>query len=99
MTLSPSQNPETWHAPDFDTFLVAHWEEEYFLFNPRTAHTHVFNQLGMDLLQSLADRPLALEQIQRQLFGNESAMDHELEHSLHEQLTQFVVIGLAESQA
>lgn len=93
--MNPSRAPETWHAPDFERFLVKDWEDEFFLFNPLTAHTHVLNPLGMAMLSGLAERPQDLEQIHTRLFGEDAPMDDQLASSLREQLAQFVVIGLA----
>lgn len=45
-----------WQAPDLDQFHWASWGEgESFLYNPASGQTHLLNDLGRALLDSLAD--------------------------------------------
>jgi PqqD family protein of HPr-rel-A system len=43
-----------WWCPGFHAFSSRCWEEEYFVFNPATGHTHVLNASAWEVLQCCA---------------------------------------------
>ena len=52
-----SQASTRWFNRYHRDYLSRSWEDEVFLFNPHTGHTHILNQLSADILQWCAVAP------------------------------------------
>ena len=57
----------SWYSPHYDRLLWRTWEDELFLFNPRTGHTHVLNQLSGEILAICAREPISSDDLAARL--------------------------------
>ena len=56
-----------WYCEAFHLLLVRHWEDEVFVYNPLTSHTHILNELGWLVLSACSAAPVAQERLLDQL--------------------------------
>jgi len=52
-----ASSPLHWSCSHFAGLLRRSWEDEVFVFNPRTGHTHILNEQSWQLLSACADSP------------------------------------------
>ena len=52
-----------WYCEAFHLLLVRHWEDEVFVYNPLTCHTHILNELGWFVLSACSAAPVAQERL------------------------------------
>jgi len=94
----PSADSQRWQAIDGQRLLWERFDDEYFVFNPASGHTHVLNALGAATLQLLTDAPCSTAQL---LAGLQAQLGEDggepLRQALQEHLRQLVAIGLAEA--
>jgi PqqD family protein of HPr-rel-A system len=80
-----------------DQLLWEQFDDEYFVFNPASGHTHVLNALGAATLQQLAGEPLTADELLARLQAQVGADGSEALHqALPEHLSQLAAIGLIE---
>jgi PqqD family protein of HPr-rel-A system len=60
-----------WSCKVFGLLLMRTWEGEVFLYNPLTAHTHILNELGWQVLCACSKAPVPQDRLLDLL--NESA--------------------------
>lgn len=83
--------PESWLWEQFD--------DEYFVFNPASGHTHLLNALGATVLRLLEPAPLTEAELLECLHAEAGPDDGELAQALPMHLQQLAVIGLIERAA
>lgn len=89
--------PHAWLAPDYAELLRERLEGEHFVYNPRTGHTHVLNESGLSLLESIAEQALTAEQLAQRLRLDGAEEDvRALRELLEQQLRQLQLLGLVE---
>jgi len=82
---------------DPDTLLWQELEDEHFIFNPASGHTHVFNEPGARLLQALGESPRTRAQLLEVLQDPETPEDPQLlQAHLDWMLRQLDELGLIE---
>jgi PqqD family protein of HPr-rel-A system len=90
-----------WYCEVFKLLLVRNWEDEFFLYNPRTTHTHILNALGWQVLCACAEAPVPqhqlLEELSQVVHGDSGNPDPEqLAETLNAHLVQLSQLGLLE---
>lgn len=94
----PPADTQRWQAIDGRRLLWEQFDDEYFVFNPASGHTHVLNALGAATLQLLSTEPSSTAQLLASLQAQLGEDGGEpLRQALQEHLRQLVAIGLAEA--
>lgn len=71
------------------------WEDEIFLFNPGSGHTHLLNPVAAALLAELAQRPTDLATLVARFHDDDSTLDGPaFAAALSDHLAQLALIGL-----
>ncbi len=88
-----------WRCEVFQDLMVRCWEDEVFLFNPHTGHTHILNDLAWRLLSACAEG-LQSEAVLIELMANELGEENreELSDLLDGHLDQLMQLGLVEAR-
>jgi len=75
-------------------------EQELFVFNPLTGHTHILNQLSWQLLSACADTPRSHEYLFKLMLVESEGLDRQQpEESLEGHLGQLEQLGLLRTVA
>ena len=88
---------QRWIAIDARQLLWEQFDDEFFVFNPASGHTHLLNALGATTLQLLTDHALDSAQLLTRLqeqAGTDG--DDALHQALETHLNQLAAIGLIE---
>ena len=80
-----------WQTCHYESLLQQTWDEETFVFNPASGHTHLLNPVAMTLLEYLATTPSDLAGLAAWL-GVEN--NPQAQHALVEQFEQLILTGL-----
>lgn len=84
-----------WRTLGFDDLLMRTWDDETFVFNPASGHTHLLNGVAVELLRLLHEQPRSSEQLAAELGDPALQQLPELQQQLH----QLALIGLLCRQA
>lgn len=88
-----------WYARNFHTLQIVNWDEEYTVFQPDSGKTHFFNQMSMDMLSFLSQRPASTEEICDYLSRqSEQAPDKNFQDNLEKILYHFDALGLVKKE-
>ncbi|MCP4993770.1 MAG: HPr-rel-A system PqqD family peptide chaperone [Gammaproteobacteria bacterium] len=90
--------PDTcyWYCEVYSRLLWRTWEEEVFLFNPRTGNTHILNRLSNSILNACANSPLTIQDISRHLASDTPEFQSTGSDDLTNHLSQLAQLGLIE---
>ena len=92
-----SSATQRWIGIDAQQLLWEQFDDEFFVFNPASGHTHVLNALGAATLQLLTDEPLDAHALLIRLRDQAGAEGGpQLAQALAEHLAQLAAIGLIE---
>ena len=84
-----------WRCDDFAAFSSRCWEDEYFVFNPLTGHTHVLNASAWEVLRCCSADGLSEDELLQYLTqGLDSDSGIALAESLPGYLDQLRQLGL-----
>jgi len=87
--------PQDWETRNQQEWLREDWEEETFLFNPLSGHTHILNLAASELLNILATTPTDIDRLTSSLFDKDSGLDPgQFKALLARQLKQLYEMGL-----
>jgi len=87
-----------WTCSVFRDILYRCWEDEYFLFNPNTGHTHVLNHFSWDILSKCAEQPCSESALLDLVSAGNSTEDLEsLVESLDIHLDHLAQLGFLET--
>jgi PqqD family protein of HPr-rel-A system len=88
-----------WLSDNFHMLLVVDWDGEYTVFQPDSGKTHFFNQMSMDMLSFLSQRPASTEEICDYLSRqSEQAPDKNFQDNLEKILYHFDALGLVKKE-
>jgi len=94
---TPAAPPVRWASVAPDALLWEQFDDEYFVFNPASGHTHLLNALGATALRLLDARPLTAAELLAQLHAQVGGgHDEQLQQALSGHLEQLATIGLIE---
>ena len=82
---------DNWAAKNYPELLQETWDEETFIFNPASGHTHVLNEVATALLQNLAQTPSSSKTLIHDFLPDASAAEQKI---LIQQLEQLELLGL-----
>ena len=85
-----------WYCEVYSQLLWKTWEEEVFLFNPRTGNTHILNQLSNKILSACANSPLAMQDLLMRLTTETPEFQSVGTGDLENHLSQLAQLGLIE---
>jgi PqqD family protein of HPr-rel-A system len=86
-----------WKAPAHHELLWEEWEREFVVFDPRSGHTHLLNEMAAASLQALASHSLDAEELTRFLALEFGVAENEaLARHVADMLAHFDDIGLIE---
>lgn len=89
-----------WQAVDYRRLLIRQWDDEVFLFNPASGHTHLLNMAAAELLAQMADMPLDLDALCTRFFVLDAELDAATFRAvLAEHLEQLELLGLIRAGA
>lgn len=84
-----------WATRNYPDLLMETWEDEIFLFNPRSGHTHLLNPVAAALLADLAEQPADLASLGARFHDPEGPLDLQtFTDALAQHLAQLQLIGL-----
>jgi PqqD family protein of HPr-rel-A system len=84
-----------WRCECFPDLLHHLQEQERFVFNPLTGHTHILNQLSWQLLSACADIPRSNAHLFELMAAESEGLDNQqLDDSLQEHLGQLLQLDL-----
>ncbi len=87
--------PQNWQTHGRHGWLCEDWEEETFLFNPLSGHTHILNGAAVALLEILVRAPADIDSLTNKLLDHETGLDSEqFKALLARQLEQLFQMGL-----
>ncbi len=89
-----------WKASNYGELLIEQWDEEVFLFNPASGHTHVLNPAAAALLAEIAEHPTDVGTLCRRFQADDPAPDPDaFADSMVHHIQQLALIGLIEVAA
>lgn len=89
-------SPPRWTGVAAADRLWEQFDDEYFVFNPASGHTHLLNALGAAVLQLLDSEALTEQQLLQSLREQVGDDDDRLAAALATHLEQLAIIGLIE---
>jgi PqqD family protein of HPr-rel-A system len=87
-----------WKTPSESGLLWEHWDNEFVVFDPRSGHTHLLNEMAAVALKALDTRAFTGLELTRFLASefSVSSDDPELERHVEQMLAHFDELGLVE---
>ncbi|MGD2081621.1 MAG: HPr-rel-A system PqqD family peptide chaperone [Chromatiales bacterium] len=96
-SLPGSARPWVWTSgTDLRDLLWETWDDEHFVFNPRSGETHVLNELAGAMLRALAERPRTAAELTAEFREGLSGTDQDVEHAVTALLAQLDQLGLVD---
>lgn len=87
-----------WRCECFSDLLHRILEQELFVFNPRTGHTHILNHLSWLLLAACADRPRSSDYLYALMNAETEGANPQTQASLERHLEQLQQLDLLHKQ-
>jgi len=88
-----------WRCEVFKDLITRCWEDELFLFNPHTGHTHILNDLAWRLLSACAEEPQSEQALLELLVSDLGEQNREeLADALDDHLDHLMQLGLVEAR-
>lgn len=93
--------PDTrWKTSNYGDLLIEQWEDDVFLFNPASGHTHLLNPAAAALLAELSNGAADLATLCTRFHDPDDALDADaFAAALDGHLKQLALIGLIEEAA
>jgi len=92
--------PIYWQATNYTELMQETWDEETFIFNPASGHTHVLNAAAAEILAILATTPTSTDQLFASLSDEIIDLDQaQLSEALNQQLSQLHTMGLIQANS